>query len=108
MHGYRKQRTFIPARQDAVSAYNPVVVSQERRYAIGTSDDAFKSTTIRRMSMRSSVFENRKLLTLLEVISSRAPVSGPLYARMLWVISSILLSVPSETDWLILVPWYDR
>ena len=58
---YRKQRIFSPARQD-VSAYNPITASQERRYAI-ISDDRFESSTIRRMSMRSSVFEKRKLLT---------------------------------------------
>ena len=63
MHGYRKQRTFTinPVKHDAsVAAYNPIAVSQEsRRYAI-SSEDMFESSTIRRMSMRSSVFENRK------------------------------------------------
>lgn len=62
MLGYRKQRTFTinPPRQEAVTAYNPITASQERRYAI-TCNDKFESSTIRRMSMKSSVFENRKL-----------------------------------------------
>ena len=65
MHGYRKKRTFTinPIKTaSSVAAYNPIAVSQEsRRYAI-TYEDKFESSTIRRMSMRSSVFENRKQL----------------------------------------------
>ena len=45
---------------NVLSAYNLLFVNNaERRYAI-TSDDRFENSTVKRMTMRSSVFENRK------------------------------------------------
>lgn len=80
MHGHtcRKQRSFAVG-QETVSAYNPITLSQERRYAITSEDDRFESSTIRRMSMRSSVFENRKLFQLALTSITNILASAVLY-----------------------------